>query len=206
MIDRHKIISSGGNYMEGHGSRKLSWIAIALSGLALFVAISGRMHSNSSSFRGLMGYDGPQNFQAAPAAPGQFGPQGKFDRHGQFGPNDQFGPQGQVDPRGQFGPNNQGRFEGPMRGGGPRHGFPFFFLPFMLIGGLMRIAFVVLLVWLGLRLIRGGGGRGPWGRGPGGHGPWGRGPWDQSDRGDQPPPPSKPGPEQPPYTGETQQM
>ena len=52
---------------------------------------------------------------------------------------------------------------------GPRHRFPFFFLPFMLIGGLIRIAFVVLLIWLGLRLIRGGG-RGPWGRGPGGRG------------------------------------
>jgi hypothetical protein len=78
-----------------------------------------------------------------------------------------------------------------MRWGGPPHGFRFFLLPFMLIGGLIKIAFVVLLVWLGLRLIRGGG-RGPWGRGPGG-------------RGDQDPP-SRPGSEQPPYTGETQQM
>jgi hypothetical protein len=88
-----------------------------------------------------------------------------------------------------------------MPWGGPRRGFPFFFLPFMLIGGLMRIAFVVLLVWLGIRLIRGGGGRGPWGRG-GGRGPSGRGPDSHSDQD----PSSKPGPEQPPYTGETQQM
>jgi hypothetical protein len=197
--------------MEGNGGRKLGWIAIALSGLALFVAIGGRMHSNNTPFGGPMGYYGPQNYQAAPGAPGQFGPQGKFDPRGQFGPGmaspqDQFGPQGKFDPRGRFGPGMagpRGEFGGPMRWGGPRHGFPFFFLPFMLIGGLLKIAFVVLLVFLGLRLIRGG--RGPWGRGPGGRGPWGRGPWDQGERGDQPPP-SKPGPEQPPYTGETQQM
>ena len=171
--------------MEGTGSRKLSWIAIALAGLALFVAISGRMHSNSERFSGPQGYyNGPQNFQAGPGMQGQFGPQDQFD------PRGQFGPQGKVDPRGQFSPR-QG-FEDRMRWGGPRHGFPFFFLPFMLIGGLMKIAFVVLLVWLGLRLIRGGGGRGPWGRGP-------------DSRGGQDPP-SKPGPEQPPYTGETQQM
>jgi hypothetical protein len=180
--------------MEGNGGRKLGWIAIALGGLALFVALSGRMHSNGGSFNGPQGYyNGPQTYQAGPGAPGQFGPQGKVD------PRGQFGPQGKVDPRGQFGPRDG--FEGRMRWGGPRHGFPFFFLPFMLIGGLIRIAFVVLLVWLGLRLIRGGG-RGPWGRGPGGRGPWGRGP---DSHGDQDPP-SKPGPEQPPYTGETQQM
>ena len=182
--------------MEGNGSRKLSWIAIALSGLALFVAISGRMHANYGSFNGPMSYSGPQNFQAGPGAPDQFGPQGQFDPRGKFDQRGQFGPDNQAGPRGGF--------VGPMRGGGPRHGFPFFFLPFMLIGGLIKLVFVGLLIWLGLRLIRGGG-RGPWGRGPGGHGPWGRGPWDQSERGDQNPP-NKPGPEQPPYTGETQQM
>ena len=176
--------------MEGNGGRKLGWIAIALGGLALFVALSGRMHSNVGRFNESQGYyNGSQNFQAGPGAQGQFGPQGQVD------PRSQFGPQGKIDPRGQFGPRAE--FEGRMRWGGPHHGFPFFFLPFILIGGLMRIAFVVLLVWLGLRLIRGGGGRGPWGRGGGGRGP--------DSRGDQDPP-SKPGPEQPPYTGETQQM
>ena len=193
--------------MEGNGGRKLGWIAIALGGLALFVALSGRMQMHGGRFNESQSYyNGPQNFQAGPGAQGQVGPQGQVDPRGQFGPGDQagprgqFGPQGKVDPRGQFGPRAE--FEGRMRWGGPHHGFPFFFLPFMLIGGLMRIAFVVLLVWLGLRLIRGGGGRGPWGRGPGGRGPWGRGP---DSHGDQDPP-SKPGPEQPPYTGETQQM
>jgi hypothetical protein len=182
--------------MEGNGSRKLSWIAIALSGLALFVALSGRMQMHGGRFAGPEGfYDGPQSFQAGPGMPGQFGPKGQFDPRGQFGPDmqtepgGQFGPQGKIDRHGQFGPRAE--VEGRMRWGGPRHGFPFFFLPFMLIGGLLKIAFVVLLVWLGLRLIRGGG-RGPWGRGP-------------DSQGDQDPP-SKPGPEQPPYTGETQQM
>ena len=186
--------------MEGNGSRKLGWIAIALGGLALFVALSGRMHSNSERFNGPQGYyNGPQNFQAGPGMQGQFDPRGQFGPDDQAGPRGQFGPQGKIDPRGQFGPRHG--FEGRMHWGGPRHGFPFFFLPFMLIGGLMRIAFVVLLVWLGLRLIRGGG-RGPWGRGPGGRGPWSRGPDSPGDQDR----PSKPGPEQPPYTGETQQM
>jgi hypothetical protein len=174
--------------MEGNGSRKLSWIAIALGGLALFVALSGRMQSHGARFSEPQGFNRPPAYQAAPSAPGQFDPRG------------QDGPHGQFDPRGQVGPRHG--FEGRRNWGGPPHGFPFFFLPFMLIGGLMKIAFVVLLVWLGLRLIRGGG-RGPWGRGPGGQGPWGRGP--DSQPGEQNPP-SRPGPEQPPYTGETQQM
>ena len=169
--------------MEGNGSRKLSWIAIALGGLALFVALSGRMQSHSERFSGPQGYNRPPAFQAGPEAPSAA--QGQFDPRGQFGPRDQDGPRGQVGPRHGF--------EGRSHWGGPPHGFPFFFLPFMLIGGLMKLAFVVLLVWLGLRLIRGGGGRGPWGRGP------------DSRPGEQNPP-SRPGPEQPPYTGETQQM
>jgi hypothetical protein len=175
--------------MEGNGGRKLGWIAIALGGLALFVALSGRMQSHGGR------YNGPQGYQAGPGAQGQFDPRGQFGPQDQAGPRGQFGPQDQAGPRGKFGPRDG--FEGRMHWGGPHHGFPFFFLPFMLLGGLMRIAFVVLLVWLGLRLIRGGGGRGPWGRGGGGRGP--------DSRGDQDPP-SKPGPEQPPYTGETQQM
>ena len=189
--------------MEGNGSRKLSWIAIALGGLALFVALSGRMQSQSMRFNGPQGYNRPPAFQAGPDAPGQSGPQGQFDPRGQVGPQDQAGPRDQFGPRDQVGP--RGGFEGRMRWGGPPHGFPFFFLPFILFGGLMKIAFVVLLVWLGLRLIRGGGGRGPWGRGPGDRGPWGRGPDSHSEPGEQNPP-SRPGPEQPPYTGETQQM
>lgn len=179
--------------MEGNGSRKLSWIAIALGGLALFVALSGRMQSHGDRFRGPLNYSQPPAFQAGPQ--GQFDPRGPVDPQGQFDPKGQFGPRhgfGQAAPAGpwnQAGPRNG--FDGPMHWGGPSHGFRFFFLPFMLIGGLMKLAFVALLIWLGLRLIRGGG-RGPWGRGPGG-------PTDQD-------PPSRPGPEQPPYTGDTQQM
>ena len=182
--------------MESNGSRKLGWIAIALGGLALFVALSGRMQPSWGHF------NGPHAYQAGPGA------QGQFESRGQFGPDQQAGPQGQFDRRGQFGPQDHAgpggqfgprdRFEGRQHwGGGPRHGFPLFLLPFMLIGGLFKIAFVVLLIWLGLRLIRGGGRGGPWGRGPGGRGPWNRGDQD---------PPSKTDPEQPPYTGDTQQI
>jgi hypothetical protein len=165
--------------MEGNGSRKLAWIAIALGGLALFVALSGRMQSGWSRFHG------PQAYQVGP------GMQGQFEQRGPFGPQgQQSAPQGQFEQRGPFGPRDQ--FMGRKPWGGPRHGFPFFMLPFMLIGGLFKLLFVGLLIWLGLRLIRGGGPRGP-----GGPGPWNRG-----DQG----PPSKNDPEQPPYTGETQQI
>jgi hypothetical protein len=173
--------------MEDNGSRKLAWIAIALGGLALFVALSGRMQSGWSRFHG------PQAYQVGPGARGQFEQRGPFGPQGQFEQRGPFGPQGQF---GQRGPHDQLMGRGPW-GGGPRHGFPFFMLPFMLIGGLFKLLFVGLLIWLGLRLIRGGGPRGPWGRGPGGRGPWNRGDQD---------PPSKNDPEQPPYTGETQQM
>src|SRR4051812_4483574 len=115
----------GGYYMEGNGSRKLSWIAIALAGLALFVAVTGRMQSHGGRFSGPQAYNWPPAFQAGP------GMQGQFDPRGGFGPHDQAGP------RGQFGP--RGGFEGQMRG--PRHGFPFFLLPFMLFGGLIKLAF-----------------------------------------------------------------
>jgi hypothetical protein len=168
--------------MEGNG-RRLGWIAIALGGLALFVALSGRAEQRRMQYSWQQSY-GPPAYQSVPGPQGQVGPQGPF------GPQGQFGPQ-------------QGRHEFEMRrppfGGGPRRGFPgmFFLLPFMLIGGLLKLVFVVLLIWLGLRLIKGRGFGRPWGRGPWGHGP--------SEHGEQRPP-DRPGPEQPPYTDDTQQM
>jgi hypothetical protein len=171
--------------MEGNGSRRLAWIAIALGGLALFVALSGRAQSGWGRFHG------PQAYQAGPGAHGQFDRRGQFDQRGPVGPQGQFD---QFDQRGPGGPRGEFMGRGPW--GGPRHGFPFFMLPFMLIGGLFKLLFVGLLIWLGLRLIRGGGPRGPGGGGPGGRGPWNRGDQD---------PPSKTDPEQP-YTGETQQI
>jgi hypothetical protein len=171
--------------MERDG-RRLGWIAIALGGLALIVALSGRMHS-SQAYYGPQGYYGPP-----PAYQAQPGPRGQFGPKGQFGPQGDLGPQGQLGPQGEFGPMQEWRREVEMRrghwGGGPHRGFgPLFLLPFMLIGGLIKLAFVVLLIWLGLRLLRGRGFGGPRGHGPGGHSP-------------------PPGPEQPPYTGDTEQI
>lgn len=165
--------------MEGNG-RRLAWIAIALSALALFISFGSMMRSHAQMAWGPRGGFGPPAF----SQPGQ-----------PVAPDQQFG----RGPRGHFGNdfeqrfNQDQRFE-QFRGPGPfggRHGGPgaFFFWPFMLLGKLFKLAFVVLLVWLGLRLLRGrNGGNGRWGRG-----------------GDQPPP-SRPGPEQPPYTGDTTQI
>lgn len=198
--------------MEGNG-RKLAWVAIALSVLALAVSFSGRMQSRWMGYSGQSGYGPMMNAQPSQQGQGQFNPQqGQVNpqqgqanpQQGQFGRRrgGQFGPQqGQTNPQqGQFGPQ-QGMMG--QRGFGPG---AFFMLPFMLFGKLIKLVFVVLLIWLGFRLIRGRGFRGPWGRGPGGHGPGGhgpeQGPWNRGG----PDQPSQPGPEQPPYTGETTQI
>jgi hypothetical protein len=176
--------------MEGNG-RRLAWVAIALSVIALIVSVSGRAQSHWQV------YNESRGMYAAPAGPqSQFGQQGP---QGQFGQPDQQGPQNQFGRRGQFGPQGpQGKF-GPQGFGRP----PFFLLPFMLIGGLFKLLFVGLLIWLGLRLITGRGFGGPWGRGR-----WGHGPWEHGDqRGpSEPDRPQGPGPEQPPYTDDTKQV
>ena len=148
--------------MEGNG-RKLAWIAIALSAVALVVALGGRAQS-------YMGMHGGRNMMAQQ---GQFqqGPQGQFGR--------QRGPRGQ-DMMGQRGGMNQ------------RGGMPFFLMPFMLIGKLIKLAALIALIWLGIKLIRG---RRP--AAPAASAAW---------SGASPPPSARPGPEQPPYTDETQQL
>lgn len=168
--------------MEGNG-RKLSWIAIALSAVALVVALSGRAQSHMA-MRGGRGMIGPQAWgQQGPQVPqGQFqqGPQG-----GQF----QQGQQGQGQFGRQRGPRmmDQNGFPG-QRGGG----MPFFLMPFMLIGKLIKLAALIALIWLGIKLIRG---RKP--AAPATSAAW---------SGASPPPSARPGPEQPPYTDETQQL
>ena len=182
--------------MEGNG-RRLAWVAIALSVIALIVSVGGRAQSRWQVYNESRGY------YAAPSDPrGQFGQQGPQGQFGQQGPQGQFGQQGPQDQfgrRGQFGPR------GPQDQFGPKDfgHRPFFFLPFMIFGGLFKLLLVGLLIWLGLRLITGRGFGGPWGRGRWGHGPWEhgeqRGPSEQ-DR------PQKPGPEQPPYPDDTEQV
>lgn len=177
--------------MEGNG-RRLAWVAIALSVVALMVSLGGRAHSRWQGYYGPRGFDAPYG-QMGPQ--GQYGPQGQFGPQGQYGPQGQFGPQAPMPPQapmapqgpGQFG--RHGRMMGPQDQFGPRGrgGMPFFFFPLMLFGGLLKLLFVGALIFLGLRLIKGRGFGGPWGRG-----------------NQDPPRPSSP--EQPPYTGDTQQM
>ena len=162
--------------MEGNG-RRLAWVAIALSVVALVVSVGGRAQSRWHGYN----YD-QRGMYTMPSGPqGQFGQQGPQGQFGQGGPQGQFGqqgPQGQFDRRGHFGPGPRGHFGAPNSGHRP-----FFLFPFMLIGGLFKLLFVGLLIWLGLRLING--------RGFGG-GRWGRRPGEQE-------PPRSQDPEQPPY-------
>jgi hypothetical protein len=171
--------------MEGNG-RRLAWVAIALSVIALIVSVGGRAQSHWQV------YNESRGFYAAPSGPqSQFGPK---DPQGQFGPKGQPGLQDQFGGRREFGPQGaQGQF-GPRDFGHGR----FFFLPFMIFGGLFRLLLVGLLIWLGLRLIRGRGFGGPWGRGR-----WERG--EQRGPGEQDRP-QGPGPEQPPYSDDTEQV
>ena len=76
--------------MEGNGGRRLAWIAIALSAVALVVSLGGRMGSRWQRYFG---------------QPGQFGPQG----YGQMGPQQGWmGPGMQQAPAApQQGPNYQ---------------------------------------------------------------------------------------------------
>jgi len=166
--------------MEGNG-RRLGWIAIALSALALFVAVRGQAQSR------WQGYYGPQAYgPPAWSAPQQVGPGAQAWPGQQGAPGEQgnVGPQNRFGPRQEARPDRGGRWQPPFAG--RRHFGPgmFFLFPLILIGGLVKLALVALLVWFGLKLLRGR-------RGPSGP--------DQSG-------PNRPGPEQPPYTGETQQM
>jgi hypothetical protein len=167
--------------MEGNG-RRLAWIAIALSAVALVVSLGGRMGPRGHDYYAAQAPGAPA-VPAAPAAP--VAPQGEFGPRGEFGPQGKFGPHW----KGEFDQRFRQEFRGPGAFRGDRHFGPgmFFFWPFMLLGKLIKLAFVVLLIWLGLKLIRGRGNGGRWGRGGG-------------------EPPSRPGPEQPPYTGDTTQI
>jgi len=159
-------------------NRKLGWIAIGLGVVALLVALGGRTRPTGWYD------DGPQFANrarpAAPAAPQGPGSQQWAGPQGRFG--DQQGPGSQqwAGPQGRFG--DQQGWGKPHGFGGP-HGFGrFFFFPFMLIGGLFRLALFVLVIALLAR-------------------------WFFRRRDHQaPPPPSSSGPEQPPYTGGTQAL
>src|SRR5689334_7365062 len=127
--------------MEGNG-RRLPWIAIAISAVALLVALGGRMGPRAHMGWGPQGAYGPMAGQVQPAQP----PQGWTEPRGDSGMQGQFGNR----MKGHF----DQRFSQDFRGPGPfghGRGFgppAFFFWPFMILGKLLKLAFVVLLIWL----------------------------------------------------------
>ena len=179
------------------GNRRLGWIAIAIGSVALVVALMSFGRESRFAAR----EDGWQD-------------RGSYGQSQSERPGDGFGRGGNA-ARGDEEARGQGPF-GPERDGfagrgefGPRHSpFGLLFLPFLLFGGLLKLALIGGLIFLVLRLLsrgrRGGPGGpfGPFGRGgPGGHG------WphehDHPHTPATPPaaPQNRPGPE--PYTGET---
>jgi hypothetical protein len=120
------------------------WIALALAGLALLVALGGRNSGSAVTVR----VEGPGDAQAwaQPVNPrAQQGPRWHDEWRAPAPPNAPG-----------FGPGAQ-RFERGFHGGFDRehrgHGFPFF-LPFILVGGLIKLAGVLLIGWLLLRFFR----------------------------------------------------
>lgn len=164
--------------MEGKG-RLLGWIAIGIGVIALVVAMGG--HERGSSFARTVPVPVQPPANVAPpsdqTAPGFIGPRGGA------GPQLRDGPQ--FDRGFQFGPRGGQGFAGPQR-----HGiFSFFMMPFMMIRGLSRLLLFGLLIFLAVKFLkRRRDNGGSWGRPNGPSGP------------------SQPGPEQPPYTGETHNL
>ena len=147
----------------------LGYIAIALGAVALIVALGARNEGPNISFSmpgpGMQAANPPAAVQPAPPAaarpaapqppdapdaqPAPGSERGQFNFHtergGKFAWGDQDGPSW----------NTQG---GPpwARGGqfGPgRHG-PFFFAPFFIVGGLLKLLLAVGLIGFGLRMLR----------------------------------------------------
>jgi hypothetical protein len=125
----------------------LSWAALALAGLALLVAVSGRFSGPR------MAYSYEAAAPAAPMAPAA----PRFERgHGaQVMPFDQQFER-EMGPRGRggegFGFQARGFDHGPGFGRG--HGFGPFGMIFGLLGFLSKLAALGLLAWLLLRLFQ----------------------------------------------------
>jgi hypothetical protein len=127
----------------------LSWAALALAGLALLVAFSGRF----SGPRMVYSYESaPPAMPMAPAAP-------RFER----GHGDRVMPfdeqlEREIGPRGRggegFGPGFQARGFDHGPGFGRGHGFGPLGMIFGLLGLLSKLAALGLLAWLLLRLFQ----------------------------------------------------
>jgi hypothetical protein len=174
--------------MEGKG-RLLGWIAIGIGVLSLMVALGGR--SQGSSWAGWSGFDRQVPMQP----PANVAPPSNQPAPGFIGPRGGAGPQlrgGPQDGRGfQFGPRGFPGFAGQQH----RGLFSFLMMPFMLLRGLSRLLLFGLLIFLAVKFLkRRRDNGGSWGRPGGPSGPSG------------PSGPTRPGPEQPPYTGETQNL
>ncbi len=131
--------------MEG-SDRRVGWIVIAIGALIL-----GYMLGSARNSQPPVIYIGSNDAAVAPQAP-----QAPGQRVAPQAPGPQFGPW-----RGdRFGPGWRHQ-DGPQFGPGVHAHRPFFFAPFMFLGGLLKLGLLALLVFWVLRRWRGGP---PWAR------------------------------------------
>jgi hypothetical protein len=134
-----------------NGGKRLGWIAIGISVVALMIALFKPSHGG---MRHMYHYE-----QRMPGPPAGYyeGPRGEnYGPRGEgYGPRgENYGPRGEgyegYGPRGEgYGPHGGFYERGERRGG-------WFFGPLMLLGGLFKLALFGLAIFLGLKLLRKG--------------------------------------------------
>ncbi|MBX0327502.1 hypothetical protein K2Z83_07395 [Oscillochloris sp. ZM17-4] len=128
------------------------WVAIALAGLALMVAVGGR--SPWGSQQQMPMWAGQQPMRAMPQAPNaQQAPNAPGGRSFGRGQDGQGFMPGQRDPRSMMGQRGQGDFRSGPMGMMDRHSRPGFFGFFGMIFGLAKLIGLGLLAWLLLRMF-----------------------------------------------------
>ncbi len=130
-----------------HNRNWLGWIAIALSAIALVVALGGRFDRGDRFAYSQSAPAAP----AAPAAPPSFG-EGRFER-GPGGIPPMMREQMEREMRGGEGFRREGFGPGMEHGFG-RHGFGPLGMLFGLIGGLLKLVAFGLFAWLLLKIFQ----------------------------------------------------
>ena len=136
-----------------HNRNWQGWIAIALSAVALVIALGGRFE-RGDRYAYVQAAPAAPVAPAAPAAPPSFG-EGRFERgHGGTPPMMREQMEGELRGDARFGPGMERGFGHGMGHGHGRHGFGPLGMLFGLIGGLLKLVAFGLFAWLLLKIFQ----------------------------------------------------